>query len=430
MAAILLMALVRWRRKEGGAGLTLAYLLNLWMIHWLATALYLIPGYRNNDPRIVESGFEQSVYAVLAFAFGAVVLTPFIMNVGFLPRATRHTPDPNLPRAYVGIGVAAYLALSKAGSLPSVTAIVSTGQQLVIVGLGLCCWQAWRQGNYWKVAGWFGVTMLLPFVTIVTRGFIGYGAVASLTVLIFVSTFIRSRFLVTIVGIVVGYVGLSFYVTYMRDRGEIREVVWGGQSLQDRVGRVATTIQAFEWFDPSNDDHLYRIDNRMNQSALVGAAVSRLSDIGGYARGATLWDALLAMIPRALWPDKPITAGSGTLVTEYTGIIYAPGTSVGIGQVMEFYVNFGSLGVIIGFMVMGVLVTMLDQLAAERLAWGDLHGFVLFFLPGISLLQVGGQFVEVTASAAASIFVAILANKYLDRLQRKQALRPAPVTFA
>src|SRR6266446_1026994 len=163
MVAILLIAVVRWRRKEGGAGLTLAYLLNLWMIHWLAPALYLIPGYRNNDPRIVESGFEQSVYAVLAFAVGAVAVTPLVVSLRVLPRALVHTPDPNLPRAYIGIGIAAYLVLSTVGSLPSVTAIVSTGQQLVIVGLGLCCWQAWRQQQYWKVAGWFGVTMLLPF---------------------------------------------------------------------------------------------------------------------------------------------------------------------------------------------------------------------------------------------------------------------------
>src|SRR5205823_2807942 len=157
---------------------------------------------------------------------------------------------------------------------------------------------------------------------------------------------------------------------YMRDRGEIREVVWGGQSLRNRAERVTTTIKAFEWFDPSNNDHLTRVDDRLNQSYMVGAAVSRLSDIGGYAHGATLWEALLALILRAIWPEKPITAGSGKLVTEYTGIPFAAGTSVGIGQVMEFYVNFGTLGVLIGFTIMGIAITVLDLLAAECLAAG------------------------------------------------------------
>jgi len=430
MAVILLVAAVRWRRKHGGVGLTVAYLLNLWLIHWLAVSLYLIPGFQNNDARIVELGFEQSTYAVLAFAFGAVALMPLLRNLRTATAAVTHVPDPNLPRAYIALGVVAFLLLSSVGSLPSVTSIVSTGQELVIVGLGLCCWQAWRQKNFSTFAFWIGATMLLPFITIVTRGFIGYGAVASLTILIFVASFIRSRFAITAIAIVVGYVGLSFYVTYMRDRGEIREVVWGGQSFADRIARISTTIETFEWFDPSNNDHLDRIDDRLNQNVLVGSAVSRLTDLGGFARGSTLWDALLALIPRALWPDKPITAGSGHLVTDYTGIQYAVGTSVGIGQVMEFYVNFGTLGVIIGFVVMGVLVTLLDQFAADRLALGDLHGFVLFFLPGIALLQVGGQLVEVTTSAAASVLVAIVVNKYLARLQQKQAPQGGTVLSA
>jgi hypothetical protein len=122
-----------------------------------------------------------------------------------------------------------------------------------------------------------------------------------------------------------------------------------------------------------------------------------------------------------LWPDKTITAGSGTVVSQYTGVQYAAGTSVGIGHVMEFYINFGAWGVIIGFAFMGALVTLLDSFAAQRLANGDLHGFVLWYLPGISLLQVGGSMIEVTTSAVASLFVAMMANKYLDRLQQKKA---------
>jgi hypothetical protein len=136
--------------------------------------------------------------------------------------------------------------------------------------------------------------------------------------------------------------------------------------------------------------------------------------------GRTLSDAFLALVPRLLWPDKPITAGSGHLVTELTGIQYAGGTSVGIGQVLEFYGNFGTTGVVIGFMIIGLIVTTLDILATERLANGDLHGFVLCYLPGLAFLQVGGQLVEVTASAGASVVVALLANRYLDRLQKRQ----------
>jgi hypothetical protein len=88
---------------------------------------------------------------------------------------------------------------------------------------------------------------------------------------------------------------------------------------------------------------------------------------------------------------------------------------------MEFYLNFGTPGVVVGFIIMGVLVTAFDWQAAERLARNDLHGFVLWFLPGIALLQVGGQLVEITASAAASLVVALLVNRVLDSWHGEQA---------
>ena len=81
---------------------------------------------------------------------------------------------------------------------------------------------AWRSGSTRKLIGWLFVTALLPFITILTRGFIGYGAVAALTVLIFISGFVKQRAMVFVIAIVVGYVGLSIFVTYMRDRSEIR----------------------------------------------------------------------------------------------------------------------------------------------------------------------------------------------------------------
>jgi hypothetical protein len=422
ICAIAALVAARWWRKTPGTGLVLAYVLNLWMIHWVAPALYLLPGYQLFDLRIVALGLEQSVYAVIAFAAGCLLLAPVLLSFGLLQRPRSHQlPDRRLATSYLALGAGSYVIMSIGiGALPSATAVFATGQQLVVVGLTLCCWQAWRIRNYPALALWLGVTLLLPLATIITRGFIGYGAVAALIVLVFVAGFFRSPWRVALAGVLVTYLGLSVYVTYMRDRNEIRESVWGGQSLPNRVDRLGTTFKEFEWFDLSNTVHLNAIDTRLNQSFLVGLAVSRLSDIGGYAHGQTLWEALLALVPRALWPDKPLQAGSGNMVTEYTGLTFAAGTSVGIGQVMEFYVNFATFGVIVGFMLMGVLVTVLDTAAAERLAANDLHGFVLWYLPGISLLQVGGSLVEVTASAAASLVVALIANKYLDRLQRSE----------
>jgi hypothetical protein len=423
MVVMGLVALVRWRRNTPSTGLTLAYLLNLSLLHWFGAAIYVLPAFQSQDARLTELGFEQSLYGVLAFAFGGLVLTPFLASRGWLPRSKATLrPDPRLPKAYIACGVAFYLLSSTfLGHLPTAMAIVSSGQQLVVAGLALCCWKAWRENNVRRVIAWLMLALLMPFTTLVTAGMLGYGAVALLTLLIFVSGFVRSPFKIALVGLPLIYLGLSVFVSYMRDRTEIRATVWGGQSFSDRIDRIGETVASFEWFDPARFEHLLRIDGRLNQNWMVGTAVNRLHETDGYARGETLWDALLALIPRAIWPDKPISAGSGDLVNRYTDIRFAEGTSVGVGQVLEFYANFGTTGVVIGFALMGLVITALDLQAADRLARSDLQGFVLWFLPGIALLQVGGQLVELTASAAASLIVALLANRYLDRLQRRGA---------
>ena len=147
------------------------------------------------------------------------------------------------------------------------------------------------------------------------------------------------------------------------------------------------------------------IDGRLNQNGLVGAAVVNLSANQDYANGETLWMAVLAMIPRALWPDKPISAGSGDLVTRFTGITFGEGTSVGIGSVMELYANFGTRGEFWGFVILGLIVGLADVRAADYLHAGQWHQFAVWFATGLALLQVGGSLVEVTSSALGSTTV-------------------------
>jgi hypothetical protein len=422
MIVIAAMAVVRRRKGTAGVGLVLAYLLNYWMLFWAGSVAYVFPWFSGPWRDFTTVGAEYSLYGLLAFAFGSLALTPVLLDAGILPRVRAvHYPDPRLPRAYLLVGVISYVMLSVvAGRILSMNAILSAGQELVVVGLGLCCWQAWRDNEFKQLTFWLAMSLMPPLLTIITRGYIGYGAVATISVLIFLSNFVRARGKLFLVGALLGYLALSVFVTYMRDRSEIRHSVWGGASYSNRFDILGKTASGFEWFDPFSQTQLERIDDRLNQSFLVGAAVEHLSQTGDFARGATLLDSLYALIPRAFWRDKYITAGSGSLVARFTGFQYDNNaTSVGIGQVMEFYANFGTTGLVIGFMIFGVIITTLDILATERLASGDLHGFVLWYLPGLAFLQVGGQLVEITASAAAALVVAIIVNRVLDRLQRK-----------
>jgi hypothetical protein len=191
-----------------------------------------------------------------------------------------------------------------------------------------------------------------------------------------------------------------------------------------------STVRETELFDPRNPNHLYRIELRLNQNYLVGASVEMLnSGAREPARGETVWQALLALVPRAIWPEKPVYAGSPGIVSSYTGLTFAAGTSVGVGQVMEFYINFRTIGVIVGFLLLGALIGMFDAWAADRLWQGDWLQFAMWFLAGLGFIQAGGSLVEVLSTVAAGLLAAILVNKYvIPLLHRGEGQRGYPLS--
>jgi hypothetical protein len=408
---------IRGSTGRPGAGLVQAYVLNLGLLHWVAAALYLLPWYTNHDPDVVTLGLQQGTFAVLGFGLGSLLLAPAVALAGAarVGRSPLRPSEPQLPRKFVLVGVFVFFGLTPLlGRIPTISALAVQGWNLLVVGLGLTCWVTWQARRSREFLRWLLVALCLPLVTVMTAGFIGYGIAAATAILAFIGSFYRPRWKMLLAAVVLSYVAMSLYVTYMRDRELIREVVWSGQPLAARVQRVQLTLSTFEWFDLHNRDHLVRVDDRLNQNLLVGAAVQYIdAGLARYAYGQTLYQGFIAMIPRAIWPSKPVVAGSGTLVTQYTGIPFAEGTAVGIGHVMEAYISFGTLGVLFGFAILGTVVGSIDYAAGRCLWAGDLRGFLRWLLPGLSFLQVGGSLVELTSSVAAALVAAWLVNRYL-----------------
>lgn len=408
LAAATVVLLRHWRRGAG-VGLLLAYVLSFGALHWLAATVYLLPWYTPPSADLTMEGLRLSAIGMVALAVGAEIASRWRRR----PSTAALVPaGPGIATLYLVVGILMYGVIGPAASwIPTVSTLVSVGSTLAVVGLVLKYWNASIAGERGRAAGWLLVSAVFPFVTVVGQGFLGFGFVASMTVIVFAASWTRTRLMHVAAGLIVGYLGLSVYVTYMRDRADIREVVWGAESYERRLDRLWDTVSRPEWFNPGNPDHLQRVDVRLNQNFLVGAAVDYLDNrFAQFGNGETFVAALVAPIPRALWPDKPTVAGGAETVSAYTGIRFHGDTSVGVGQVMECYINFGTWGVAIGFFIIGALLVTVDGAAAAALASGQTGRFLLWYLPGLSLVQIGGAFSELTGTAAASLLLAVALN--------------------
>ena len=463
-AAVVVVTLVTRRLGRGtGVGLTALYLMLLAMIHVPGAIVHALPWFWRREVDLVVAGFGQSLLGVICFGLGALLLEP--LTARLRPRsqmpttndrqlterkawAAGHqgrTPQPGaliaLP-AGSGGGVFAQ-APARAGQVelagifillgilstlifvpltlgvPTGRSIAASLGQLLNIGLGLACWRAWQARHYGRLQLWLLAACALPLATITLDGFLGFGTVALLGILLFVASFIRIRLAWLILVPLLLYLGLSFFVTYMRDRETIREVVWGGQSLGQRTDQVADTIASFELFDPQNQAHLNAIDDRLNQNLLVGFAVSYLdSGLIDFAHGDTIVEAISALVPRVLWPEKPYTAGGSARITRFTGVEFGANTSVGIGQVVEFYANFGTPGVCVGFLLLGWLIGFFDRRSAQALVGGDQLGFTFWYLPGLALMQPGNSLAEMLTTVGAALITALLVIHVLVPLLR------------
>lgn len=178
--------------------------------------------------------------------------------------------------------------------------------------------------------------------------------------------------------------------------------MWGGAPLEDRLNATFDVVRDFEWFSSDHGEQVNALDERLNQNCFVGLAAKRIeSGEVSYLYGRSLWEGLISLVPRAIWPDKPVFAGSPKIVSEMTGRVLSPNTSFGVGSVMELQINFGTAGVVVGFLIFGFVLRRLDRKAAMAERRKDYHKLMAYFLPAAAIIQPNGSMVEIFSGAAA-----------------------------
>jgi hypothetical protein len=288
-------------------------------------------------------------------------------------------------------------------NLPSVGAVIYNGGAIWMLGvlLGLR-WSIRNKRRGWTAA-WFMCLTIYPAMILVTAGFLSYGATAALIVMCGLTVAGRGFLRVFVaIGLSI-YLGLSLFSTYFEARDRIRNVVWSGAGMEQRLDAVSQIVTGWKWFNANDQIILLGFDLRLNQNYFVGLASKNLDDgVVDYLYGSSATDALLSLVPRALWPGKTVFGGSPEIVGKMTGLTLSSTTSFGVGNVMEFYINFGLWGLIGGFLILGWAMGRFDHRAALAEANGDYATTILFFLPCVALVQPLGSMVELAGSASSA----------------------------
>jgi hypothetical protein len=404
------------------AGMPLAYFLQLSLIHTPGAAVYAGVPLWSPAANQTLRGFEETITGFSAFLAGVVIIRLCHVAHGANERALLRDPEQlqildRLSVIYIVVGMAGFFFFGSMISLPTVGALISQLTSLVVVGACLRLWVLRRENNVARLSYFLVSLPLLPIITLVKGGFLGAGVGWVLTILSFVVGQSRRRVVFFAMAPFFVYFGLSVFVNYMAARNEFRQAVWVQQvGIGDRLQGVADMFSNFQWYDSENPRHRRVIDDRLNQNLLVGAAVERLQlGLKYYAKGQTLVDIAIGLIPRALWPDKPQVGGGGSVVADFAGIKFGEGTSVGAGQVLEFYVNFGTWGVIGGFLLFGFAIGWMDLRIAQSLETGDQKSFVRWFLVCMAFMQPGGNLIEIVVTAVASVITAFGLNYALSQ---------------
>ncbi len=101
---------------------------------------------------------------------------------------------------------------------------------------------------------------------------------------------------------------------------------------------------------------------RISHTWLFAHVVSKSPSAVPFWGGETYKPLITAMIPRAVWPGKPLEVIGGLFGKRYDLLEPTSETSLNLPWHIETYVNFGNIGVVIGMALIGAFLAVLDKL--------------------------------------------------------------------
>lgn len=431
------------RNREYASGLILMFLVFYLGDYGLQGFLHAIPLERAqitsvDSTEIILLGFRHSTIALVSFFIGAVFVSPMTRTIvqgitlrnitaklddeykGYLHEKVDPT---SLSFVYVFIGILVYFVISPLfRSVPTLNTAIGALYNFLPIGLiiGLSN-RATSVRSKILVFLYIILIVAWPMISVIRDGFLGFGLTPVLIVGIFFVTRSRNLLFTILFSSLMGYIVFSLAISYFSNRANIRNVVWSNSGLDQNIQAFNDQIIGdFKLFNILDVNQLRLIDGRLTLNYYTGLSIIRIeSGNVELVYGQSFADALVAIVPRALWPEKPTIAGGSDRISYFTGLYFAGGSSFAIGIVMEMYVNFGLTGTIIGFLILGILLELLSDLAENALRYQRYSLFSLIMISGLSFTLVGNDFSFILANSISSLITVWFVNSVFIALKNK-----------
>ncbi|MEO0560126.1 MAG: hypothetical protein AAF170_18310 [Bacteroidota bacterium] len=202
-------------------------------------------------------------------------------------------------------------------------------------------------------------------------------------------------------GLAVVTVMLVLGVTWTAIKGEYRETISGGSQQQGAVVDQREQIDLLVDMvgGLTRQDLVDGLDPLLERVAYVdffGYVLNAVPSSVPHEKG-VLWGSAVrhVLVPRVIYPNKPVLPSDSEVTTRYTGIFLASddqGTSISIGYMGESYIDFGTFGMFVPIFLLGV-------------GWGVIY---LFFARKATIPLIGYAYSAAVLLSAYQLEVATI----------------------
>lgn len=358
--------------------------------------IYLIGGFHDIDPDDLLVALVIANLAMATFLF--VVYNRVIGQlVDTLPRIrlqlnrTRAVIYSLLFGVLVGLGSGLFATLS-AETQTLLSAIFRIFQTQMLIAIGVLAWLSYTSRSIWmKLLYWAFVATAV--VEGLSRGYIE-AAAAPIAIVFACEWIYRHRLSKRMIG---GMVLLMLLLNPVKSH--YREMVWFGSGPEVTASRIDKALFWVEagiahWGsvlrgESRGEDAALELVKRASMIDLLAHVHDTTPESIPYFKGETYSYFAYSLIPRILWPEKPVASANQTLAVAYglTTIEGAERSTFGVSLLGEGYANFGWLGSIGIMAILGLVLRSLQIMftTAESGPGGYalFLAFFIFFLNGL-----------------------------------------------